>query len=337
MRILFRADGNARIGLGHVVRSLALADIVRTVGPCSFAVQAPSPAVQAIIEQAGCQLLPLAEMPYAEEARYLATQVLGPHDIVVLDGYEFDSSYQATLKTSGCRLVCIDDLRTASAAADLIINHSPGVSAALYQAGPTTRFCLGPAFSLLRPPFLERARPPQALPVPLQRALLCFGGADPLQLTARCLKALLAVGSLNSIGLLLGAAAAPIFPPQLEASTSATVVETYRNLSAAEMVTLLEQVDLVVCPASSILIESLVLGKAAITGYYVANQAHLATYVHEQRQAYSVGNFTALTDYELSMALEQGMSVLQATPRQPYVHRLTPEVLRQEFLRLQAA
>ena len=40
-RIYFRADGNAQIGLGHVIRSLALAEILKDEFACHFIIRKP--------------------------------------------------------------------------------------------------------------------------------------------------------------------------------------------------------------------------------------------------------------------------------------------------------
>jgi hypothetical protein len=56
-RLVFRADGNATIGLGHLVRLLALADMLRGLAPGVFVVRDPTPAVGQLITEAGWALL----------------------------------------------------------------------------------------------------------------------------------------------------------------------------------------------------------------------------------------------------------------------------------------
>ncbi|QNP52112.1 hypothetical protein H9L05_19855 [Hymenobacter qilianensis] len=59
-RLVLRADGNPRIGLGHVMRLLALADILRDEFGCVFVIQEPD-AVLLIQLQKSC--LEVVEMP----------------------------------------------------------------------------------------------------------------------------------------------------------------------------------------------------------------------------------------------------------------------------------
>ncbi|MBO0356619.1 UDP-2,4-diacetamido-2,4,6-trideoxy-beta-L-altropyranose hydrolase [Hymenobacter sp. BT186] len=335
MRIIFRADGNAQIGLGHVVRSLALAAVVEAVGPCYFAVQQPTAAVRNLLAQAGVTLIELPEQPWLAEAHYLSSSVLQASDIVVLDGYHFDRAYQEIIKNAGCRLVCIDDLHATSFVADLIINHSPGVTPCNYSALPGTRYCLGPGFSLLRPAFLRHALAPTAAPVPISNVLLCFGGADPQQVTTRMLTALLALPAIQQIGVVLGGA----FNEQaalteILAQHTTGRIEVHRNIPAEALVTLLLRYQVVVCPASTVLIESLILGRAALTGYYVENQRHLADYVHAHQQAFSLGDLTQLPNAALPATLQQGLHFHEATLRAPYALELAHSQLQAEFRRL---
>jgi len=334
MRILFRADGNGTIGLGHIVRSLALATIVREVAECVLLTCTPSAVIRGLAAQAAVHLLELPALAAQEEANYLLAHVISPTDILVLDGYYFTAHYRACIRQSHCRLVCIDDLHEGFFPADLIINHSPGIVPTDYRALPSTRFCLGPDFSLLRPPFLRQVQAPKTITA-VTSVLLCFGGADPLGLTARCLTALLCLPFALRIGLLLGGATTPSDALQAVLRKYPMArVETYHSLPAETMVNILAEYDAVICPASTILIESLVLGCPTVTGYYVDNQQALAAYVHQHQQAYSVGDFTALSDEQLYAALWQGLCWLSAVPRHPYVTQLAPEQLRAEFLTL---
>ena len=334
-RLLFRADGNATIGLGHLVRLLALADQLRGLAPSTFLVREPTAAVAQLLATEGwaVQSLP-AHQSWLAEADWLALHFLRPTDVLVLDGYSFDIEYQRRLRASGCGLVYIDDLLAWPVVADILINHSPGVVAADYQAVADTRFLLGPAFSLLRRPFLEGAALPQA-PILLASALVCFGGADPLRLTLRTLNALQALPQLRRLGVLLGGAFGDTAAlEQLVAQAAEATITIYRNVDASALVELLRAYDLAVIPASTVLIEALVLGRPALTGYYADNQRALATYVHTHQQAFAVGNFADLSGAELLATLYKGIQWLETTRRTPYVERLQPTPLRAEVQHL---
>jgi UDP-2,4-diacetamido-2,4,6-trideoxy-beta-L-altropyranose hydrolase len=335
MRIIFRADGNSTIGLGHVIRSLALAEMVGTLFSEQWlAIRAPSAAVRELARQSRVEVatLPLIEGP--AEAFWLATHWLRTTDVVVLDGYEFGTVYQQAVHASGCRLVAIDDMAAWPQGADLVINHAPGISPATYVASPTTRFCLGPAFSLVRPPFRHRFRLP-AQPEPIKAVVICFGGADPMQLTLRTLLALLQNSGIEQISLIVGSAFEHL--PTLAAAVrdqAAGRANLYQNITADEMADLFLAHQVVICSASTVLLESLLLGCPVLTGYFADNQQHLAEYVHQHQQAYSLGNFLSYSDNELANALTQGLGFLQSHARQPYTQQLDIKQLLEEFKRL---
>lgn len=329
-RLVVRADGNARIGLGHVVRSMAVADVVRAeFAEVLVAVAEPLPALAALAAANGFSL---CSLPNASAEALLP--LLRPSDVVMLDGLAFDTVYQRAVRAQGCRVVLIDDLHAYPMVADLIINHGPQATPDLYTALPHTRYCLGPGFTMVRREFRERARLPWPVPQ-ADSVLVCFGGADPQQFTSATLQALLRLDSVRAVGVVTGAAYQ--HGPALHALAAAHPdkrVQFYQQVPAADMARLLTSYAVVVCPASTVLLETLVLGQAAITGYYVADQQVLASFVHQHQQAFSVGDFTRLAPADFGPLLRQGLRFHETTLRQPYVPKLTPKILQAEFRRL---
>jgi UDP-2,4-diacetamido-2,4,6-trideoxy-beta-L-altropyranose hydrolase len=319
-----------------VVRLLALADRLRGLAPGVFLVRTPSAAIAQLLADAGwaIQALPVPASS-ATEASWLAHNFLRPSDVLILDGYEFAQDYQQRLRQSGCGLVYIDDLCAWPVVADILINHSPGITPAHYQAPLTTRLLLGPSFALLRRPFLEAATLPAQEMKPFTSVLVCFGGADPLGLTYRTLAALLCLPRLDKLSAVVGGTFGdPTALQQLAAQHPEQTITIHRQVEAQTLVELLQTHAVVVAPASTVLIEALVLGRPALTGYYAPNQQALAGYVHTQQQAFSVGDFTSLTDDQLSAALRQGLDFLASHPQRPYVADLKPGLLRTEIEQL---
>ena len=189
---MLRADGGAAIGLGHVMRLLALADIVRgQFAEVIFAVRAPAAALRALLTEAGLNIQELPEQPLAAEADWLRQHLLRPSDVLVLDGYGFDFDYQRAVRSGGLALVCLDDMHAFPFAADLVINPAGGISEQAYdlrQSG--ARVVAGPAFAPLRAAFRAGS---SALPAAPGTVLLCLGGADPRRLTQQTAAQLLAL------------------------------------------------------------------------------------------------------------------------------------------------
>jgi UDP-2,4-diacetamido-2,4,6-trideoxy-beta-L-altropyranose hydrolase len=336
-RLVLRADGNARIGLGHVMRLVALADILRgAFAECVFATR-DATTLGTLLAENGLRPEPVPELPPSAEAAWLREHLLRATDVLVLDGYLFDFDYQQMVRAGVGRLVYVDDLHAWPVVADVVINHSPGIGAEMYELARPATLLLGTAYSLLRPEFLAAAAAPRPAG-PIGSVLVCFGGADPFHLTARCLPLLLSLPELTEIGVLLGPASTdrPALQRQLAAQPPGRAT-LHHPTDAAGLVQLLHQYDAVICPASTLLVEALVLGSRVVTGYYVDNQNQLANFVHAHQQAYSVGNFTTLTDEALLRSLRDGLGFLARHSRQPYASGLRPEVLRDTIAALPSA
>ncbi len=181
--LIIRADGGPRLGYGHIMRCLALAQGWQTRGgSCLFVLSSHHPGPEGRLQQAGLPYRRLASPPGSmTEALELRTLALAQAPAwLVLDGYHFDHSYQQLLKDAGLRLLVIDDLAAvAYYSCDLILNQNLAAAASLYSArSPATRLLLGPQYALLRQEFWpwrqwRRCQPDQA-----ERLLVTLGGGD---------------------------------------------------------------------------------------------------------------------------------------------------------------
>ena len=102
-KIYFRADANEIIGLGHVIRTLALASYLEDEFQCVFVIKKPSSTILNIIKSSNLNVININNEPDF-------FNIINNKDIVVLDGYNFKSSYQIRVKESCFKLVCIDDI-----------------------------------------------------------------------------------------------------------------------------------------------------------------------------------------------------------------------------------
>ena len=191
--LIFRADGHARIGLGHVMRCLALAQAWQAVGGESlFILAGEISSVEARLQNEGVKVAYLHAAPGslqdAAETLKLAEQV-GASWIVV-DGYHFDSEYQKSIKGGQKRLLFIDDTgQQGYYSADIILNQNLHAQETLYPGKESyTKLLLGPAYVLLRrefSPWLEFRRQTE---LSARRLLVTLGGADPDNVTLEVLK-----------------------------------------------------------------------------------------------------------------------------------------------------
>lgn len=265
-KIYFRADGNTAIGLGHVTRCMALAQML-------YKDFNPTFVSKGIPNQVSEEILALGFDIVAIEHESDFLKLLTDSDIVVLDNYDLSADYQKNIKEQGCRLVCIDDLGDKEFYADLIINHAPQIQATNYKAQLYTQFALGLDYALLRPTFLVNAKKPTKCGQ-IKDVLVCFGGSDSKNLTQEVTDLLKLDQRFTEINVIIGAAYAHLTNLNKQISTDPRF-KLYHNISAVEMGRLMQKSDLVIVPASGILQEAICLGCHIISGMYVENQKHI--------------------------------------------------------------
>lgn len=297
-KLIFRADANARIGMGHVMRCLALADMLKDDFTRQFVLVEPTPTVYSLIEQAG---IPVINLPEAtQQSAFLAH--IEPDDIVVLDGYAFSEADQQTIRSRARKLVYMDDLVQGHQVADVVVNHAGGLSSADYDAGEYTKFCLGPHYALLRPEFLQPdgfGEPPVDGPI-----FVSMGGADPKNTSLEVLKAIQYIDPTLPVHLVLG----PFHPDRSAMESFQTQLPNLailQNLSAAQMVDELTNCSLAITACSTIAYEVCAINRPLIGVVTADNQARLAQFLSEEKLALSVNFPTLLTRLTPVLALDQ--------------------------------
>lgn len=188
--IVFRADANAEIGTGHVMRCLSLADAVAAQGQvCHFVLAQDDFA--ALVRQRGfpCTVLHtdytdmVGELPALE---CLAQKLMPSH--IIADSYFVTSPYLLSLGKLA-KLAYIDDMAAFAYPVDLLINYNIYADAEIYRAlyqkegCPLPAMLLGTSYAPLRTMFQNLPGHPQ--PNRIKRVLVSTGGADPLHIAAR--------------------------------------------------------------------------------------------------------------------------------------------------------
>ena len=215
MNIVFRVDGSTDIGLGHVMRCLALAKQVNEQHNIIFLCQDLPSQVTTMIAEAGVTLLLLRNDLSLVNSENTATGVLSPQiqrhhaskcwsvlvdvldrniDLLVVDHYALSAPFCSAMRNYCDNIVVIDDLANRSHDCDVLIDQN------VYNEFDTryegllpahTRTLLGPKYAMLRKEFYQ-------LPTAQRQdnhLIVCFGGSDPDNLTERTVDILLALSA----------------------------------------------------------------------------------------------------------------------------------------------
>lgn len=172
-KIVLRADGCQKLGMGHIYHCLTLA--YNLIGHDLMFVTRRDCAE-------GLQKLEASHFPYTaveDDADYFRFLEEFRPDIAVNDCLDTDVSYMRRLKELCPRVVTIEDMGEGAAYADAAVN-------ALYSADPAKQpinaYC-GEKYICLRDEFLTAF--PKAFSREVKKVLVLFGGTDPSNLTHR--------------------------------------------------------------------------------------------------------------------------------------------------------
>lgn len=291
MELLLRADASESIGTGHVMRSLALAQAwIREGGTATFAM---SCCPQSLCERLRCEGVQiksvLAERASLADALETAQSA---HESgarwVVLDGHDFDVSYQATLRETGLRALVVDDeARAEHFAADLVLNHNVYATPELYaHKSGDARLALGGRYALLRNEFDVWRLWRREIQKRARRILITTGGYDPGNAALQVLRGIdrLADDSLE-LQVVVGSAA--FHCEQLEreaAERGARVLHHARNMPE-----LMAWADIAIATAGSTCWEMAFMGTPTLTLVIADNQEKIASCLSARRAAQSLG------------------------------------------------
>lgn len=194
-QIVIRADADARMGSGHLMRCLALAQAWQDAGGhVTFLTASDSLVLKNRLHSEGMFASFISTQPgSADDARQtsaLARKITAPW--IVLDGYQFDGAYQKAIKDSGALLLFVDDFGHAGQYhADIVLNQTAGADPHLYKKKePYTQLLLGPRYALLRREFLNYQGWTRKYPDTAKKILVTMGGSDPDNATRMVVHAL---------------------------------------------------------------------------------------------------------------------------------------------------
>lgn len=260
-KIFFRADADQRIGYGHFIRTLALADMLKNVFNCVFYTQTPSEYQKKEL----AAVCPYVSLPSDNTKFYSFLDELGGDEIVVLDNYFYTSEYESQIREKGCKVVLIDNLHQRHSRADAVIGFLMGLREEDYSVEPYSRLYLGTDYTLLRRPFLERLGKHHSPIVDKGKlnVVVSFGGSDQHGVAVAIANLLASSDTIKQI---------TVIGNKSEGLLQSDKIIFRSGLSAQEMCDMFVSHDLAILPASTTMLEALACEIKIIGGYYVDNQ-----------------------------------------------------------------
>ena len=304
--VIIRTEGGSSIGMGHLVRCLALADMLKYDFNISFAIQQPNEQLIDAIHSVTSNIINLPETDNFHKDVLNFIKYLDPIDIAVLDGYNFKTSYQKAIKEKGKTLVCIDDLHAFHFYADAIINVSDSVSSNDYSSESYTRYFLGSNYALLRDPFLNSSRKPARIIKLIDEVFISMGGTDINNITLKILKAIQPSTSIKKVHIVIGSVNLHehSLEKYIKANVTSTKVLLHKNIDAQELNSLICDCQIAICPASGISLEAVSVGVGIISGYTADNQLGILNGLVKKECILNAGDFNKLSVEKITKIIE---------------------------------
>src|ERR1035441_6913367 len=304
--LLIRADGSARIGTGHVMRCLALAQSWQQAGGRAiFAQAASTPALERRLRQEGFETTQLDAEPGGIEdgVQTLEQARTFKASWIVADGYRFGTAWQKQIKDAGQRLLLIDDYGHAEHySADWILNQNLHAVESLYACRePHTHLLLGTRYALLRQEFLAWKNWQREMPAVARKVLVTLGGSDPDNVTGKVIEALAGLRNLEAV-VAIGGSNQNIEAIRAAIRNGGTPVRLVED--AANMPELMAWADVAVAAGGTTSWELAFMGLPALILVLAPNQSAVTKALEERGVAHNLGLASENSGDRIALAIQ---------------------------------
>ena len=277
--VVFRVDASTSMGLGHLLRCLALAQAFKlhqADTEISFVMLSTTvPFAKSRLDWSGNIVCLPDQIAQQAEPDWLQTYCQQQQvSALIVDGYQFDTNYRRALAAIDCVHVLFDDNNNSGPLySDLVINPASKAHELDYaHTAKDAVLCLGETYRILRAEFSQiTLRRPWLARTSL---VLVMGGSDPQNLSLRILIALEQVGFNQPITLATGGAYA--FLGELRAFLANTALQVEHLQNCQQIAQLFGQAKLVVSAAGGSQFELLACHTPALL-LVVADNQRMAT------------------------------------------------------------
>lgn len=286
--IIFRVDASKEIGLGHLMRCMALAEGFQKINiETLFMVKESNINVKGLITEKGFRvtIVPISSN-FKEEIILLKETISKNHPLaVVLDGYNFGHNYQKLIKNKQFKLVYLGWSGDNQYNVDIIVNPNIWAKTVSYKNAPgKAKLLLGTKYVLLRNEIINES--PVIIKNDFSNILVTFGGSiysEHSYTVYECLRKLpyffnLVIGSRTAEDNALQSS-------QSKPSIEFTDPKSIQNMSELKNIynlsSFMKQADLVISGAGTTCWELCYMGIPFVTYIFVKNQEQNAIFLQQ--------------------------------------------------------
>ena len=260
---VLRADASGLIGVGHVMRSLALGQALLEAGFDVVLASVDLPAgMRKEAHKCGITIVDLQCDAFGSDDALATLSLNGA--VLVIDGYKFEREFFSELEGRATNFVVIDDnVETKALAPSVVINQNPHATTEMYaQLSGNPKLLLGLQYALLRREVREATK--QSINTVAGKVFVAMGGSDFLNLTGPIVLA------LKDLDIELCVAVGPTNSQRKQIEDVVQSLPRARVIHQADYITELASSSLAILAAGSSLWEAAALGVPSI-GLIVAD------------------------------------------------------------------
>lgn len=268
--IAIRADGNSQIGLGHIHRTLALANYLKDYFSITFYLYQADKLVSDLITEQSFLIEHITASDYNQPENFI--KYLEKNTIIVLDGYLFKTDYQKAIKAQGYKLVVIDDLNEWLNVADVVINHAFTGNKTDYKISHDSILLGGLKFAIIKQELFTVKR--HTARNHNLNVLVCIGGTDPDNYSERIIKELLSLTNKN-ISLLTYPLNKKFNELKKLAEANSNRLTLHYSLDTNKFIELIQNNEIAILQPSNIALEAAAFGIYISLVQTAENQKHI--------------------------------------------------------------
>ncbi len=301
MNIIFKIQASSQIGSGHLVRCINLAKAISIhsiESKISFILNGDNKYLNEIKSRGfSCFMCPTRnndnQLINAEDTiNIIINNKLNP-DLIVIDDYSIDQTWENILYKHTDKILVIDDLANRKHSCDILIDQN------MYELqkekyikliSNKTKLLLGPSYAILHEDyknFLGKTLPRSN---DIKKVMLSFGGTDDKNVTEAILKEIVSKSSYNGINFNV------VITDNFKFQKSVLSYEKYNNIyfhkNLESLASLMQESDICIGACGTSTWERFAMGLPAMVLTVADNQVEIAKYLHQNNLINYIGNIT---------------------------------------------
>ncbi|WP_315113633.1 UDP-2,4-diacetamido-2,4,6-trideoxy-beta-L-altropyranose hydrolase [Clostridium intestinale] len=293
MKALIRADGGFNVGMGHIIRCMALYDeLIKNNVECIF-VSKKDKVVEGYFKDKKVRYILMEAMELDGEKIEIKNIIKNYNtDVIITDSYNMNEEHLLFLKSLSRYLVSIDDNYLFDYPSDIVINPNIYAEKKRYNK-KASKYLLGGQYCILRDEFRERSH--KNIKVKAENILITMGGTDVNNVTPFIIKAIKKIHGLN-INIIVGKGF----------ENKELVEESCKNNQNINLIynpkymrILMESADICISSGGSTLYELASLGVPTLFIIQADNQLRLAEYMEKNKIMINLGWYYNLKEKAL--------------------------------------